>query len=242
MCQLPRFGWRDVGRGGCCAQGAQGVCCLWRCGARADAAAAPGRHSGVMASHLAPPPLPPRTQRRLPRLCDRPRVPRGAGGRTHCAGAGAHHRIMCCLAQSQACAAWHRARPPLRSRADVPQPAVYALPPLGHPSALGRVHSTPRCPPQPLQHHLPKSRPPAAAPQDGDTIRIDAEKRTMDILNVDDAELQRRWAGVSWCRGCVAPSCFVRVGAWAGACALACTAAAGLGVLLPCAWSSPRVA
>ncbi len=28
--------------------------------------------------------------------------------------------------------------------------------------------------------------------KDGDTIRIDAEKRRMDVLNVDDAEWQRR--------------------------------------------------
>ncbi|PSC73296.1 dihydroxy-acid dehydratase [Micractinium conductrix] len=33
---------------------------------------------------------------------------------------------------------------------------------------------------------------PIALVQDGDTIRIDVEKRSMDILNVDDAEMQRR--------------------------------------------------
>jgi len=33
---------------------------------------------------------------------------------------------------------------------------------------------------------------PPHSPQDGDTIRIDAEKRSMDILNVDEAEMQRR--------------------------------------------------
>lgn len=34
--------------------------------------------------------------------------------------------------------------------------------------------------------------------QNGDTIRIDAETRSMDILNVDDAELQRRCAFPAW--------------------------------------------
>lgn len=32
----------------------------------------------------------------------------------------------------------------------------------------------------------------SAVLQDGDTIRIDAETRKMDILNIDDAELARR--------------------------------------------------
>jgi dihydroxy-acid dehydratase len=31
-------------------------------------------------------------------------------------------------------------------------------------------------------------------PQDGDVIRIDAETRSMDILNIDEAELQSRRA------------------------------------------------
>lgn len=59
--------------------------------------------------------------------------------------------------------------------------------------ACRAVGSPSRLPKRPAHGcHAPWAMPCAHTPQDGDTIRIDAQTRKMDILNVDDAEMQRR--------------------------------------------------
>lgn len=130
------------------------------------------------------------SQRRLPRLCHRPRVPRGAGGRPHCAGAGARVSsrgwvdVPCRLYLAP------RAAPLLWCRCVTGCRALEAG--LEGPRWLPATHT--RCSTAPTTNHTP-----FLPMQNGDTIRIDAEKRSMDILNVDDAELQRRCVGSHRC-------------------------------------------